>query len=136
MTAQNLNLSRLQTITSSFNNVGLAVGWDATTDSTGFSQNNTLFSGGGSLASFTNGPSTAADFVSLNVDVGTGPVSFTALYLIRPNGFAGEANLGINISSVASVPGPILGAGLPGLLLGLLGFGGWAWWRRNAPTPA
>jgi MYXO-CTERM domain-containing protein len=29
-----------------------------------------------------------------------------------------------------SVPGPVVGAGIPGLL-GMLGFGGFGWWRRR-----
>jgi len=28
------------------------------------------------------------------------------------------------------VPGPVVGAGIPGLL-GMLGFGGFGWWRRR-----
>jgi hypothetical protein len=33
------------------------------------------------------------------------------------------------------VPGPIVGAGLPGLL-GMLGFGGFKFWRRKKPQAA
>jgi hypothetical protein len=33
--------------------------------------------------------------------------------------------------SVASVPGPVVGAGLPGLLLGITGLVGWRLRRRN-----
>jgi hypothetical protein len=41
----------------------------------------------------------------------------------------GTSGYGGNIATLA-VPGPIVGAGLPGLL-GLLGFGGWSWKRRK-----
>jgi hypothetical protein len=41
----------------------------------------------------------------------------------------GTSGYGGNLST-AAVPGPIVGAGLPGLL-GMLGFGGWKWWRRR-----
>jgi len=59
-------------------------------------------------------------------------MSFTAQYTINPNGLGGQSNLGVNISDVSavSVPGPVVGAGIPGLL-GMLGFGGFGWWRRR-----
>jgi hypothetical protein len=41
----------------------------------------------------------------------------------------GTSGYGGNLA-VAPVPGPIVGAGLPGLL-GMLGFGSWKWWRRR-----
>src|SRR5262245_53659498 len=42
---------------------------------------------------------------------------------LQPDSFAMTSN-------IAAVPGPIVGAGLPGLL-GMLGFGGWHWGRRQ-----
>jgi len=51
-------------------------------------------------------------------------------YFLQVQGTAGDqAGYGGNFS-VAAVPGPIVGAGLPGLL-GMLGFGGFQFWRRR-----
>jgi hypothetical protein len=49
------------------------------------------------------------------------------IYTINSRG-AGQFNGGIDIS-VAAVPGPVVGAGLPGLIAGMFGIG--AWWRRR-----
>ena len=48
--------------------------------------------------------------------------SFTSAFLV--------ADLTYTFTPAAAVPGPIVGAGLPGLL-GLLGLGGFKFWRRR-----
>jgi hypothetical protein len=50
-----------------------------------------------------------------------------AIYTIHSVG-VGNLNGGIDIS-VAAVPGPVVGAGLPGLIAGMFGLGGW--YRRK-----
>jgi MYXO-CTERM domain-containing protein len=93
--------------------------------------NGVLFGGTMVFAQFL-GPSTGFDETTIINSEGSSVMSFTAQYTISPNGFGGQSNLGINISdpSAVSVPGPVVGAGIPGLL-GMLGFGGFGWWRRR-----
>jgi len=55
------------------------------------------------------------DLLSRGVEAGPGFVNY--VQVITPD-------------APVSVPGPIVGAGLPGLL-GMLGFGGYGWWRRR-----
>ena len=63
-----------------------------------------------------NGAAGSGVFTNI-ADLGLGPLtSFNVEYTINTNGILGEANLGINLSAV-SVPGPIVGAGLPGLVV-------------------
>src|SRR5215472_13423304 len=67
----------------------------------------------------------------VQADPGNGLYSVTARFTISANGVVGSTNITADIAFVAPdpVPGPIVGAGLPGLIFasgGLLG-----WWRRR-----
>jgi hypothetical protein len=84
------------------------------TDINGFTTGSTTFTG-----PVSNGHDT--DFLGFNL-----PGTFNASlhFDITTNGLAGESNTGAALAA-AAVPGPIVGAGLPGLVaaLGWLGFG-------------
>jgi hypothetical protein len=111
VTAQGLDTTGVQLVESDFDAVGLTTGWTAHLASF-FSPTNALF-GGTALAT--------ADFTGTDhstskgfFDLGPGPlVSYTAEYDITTNGVAGDSNLGVNITAV---PGPTLGAGIPGVV--------------------
>lgn len=114
---------------SGFTSVTLSNGWIATLQSlvdpgnanfTGNQIDQTTFTG--------TGVGTFAQTLFNTVDFGAGPFSLTAHYSIATNGI-GQANSGIQIGAVP-VPGPIVGAGLPGLL-GMLGLSGFQFWRRR-----
>jgi hypothetical protein len=104
----------LQTLVSGFDVTGITAGWTAhlSTDINGTTVGSHTF-----LGPLSNG--TDQDTFGFNL-----PGTFTASihFDIDNGGVSGEANTG---SALAAVPGPIVGAGLPGLLAGLsfLGLG-------------
>jgi hypothetical protein len=113
-----VGVTGLEALLSEFSVTGMTSGWSA--------QEQT-FVNGSPLAStpvFTTN-SAAADITAIaNI---TNPFVAEVRYTINSVG-SGAFNGGIDIS-VAAVPGPVVGAGLPGLL-SLIGFGG-VWWKRR-----
>jgi hypothetical protein len=115
----------LTALLSGFDATGLSAGW-TTTISTDI--NGTIIDSASFTGPISGGTDTA--FGAFNL-----PAMFNASvdFHIVTNG-VGAANLGGSLSA-APVPGPVVGAGLPGLL-GLLGFGGFKFWRRKKSQAA
>jgi hypothetical protein len=110
----------LQNFLSEFSVTNLTAGW--TTQLQTFVNSNPL-SDTGVLNAETTGIDMNA-FASA-----TNPLYAEVRYTINDvGGITGEFNGGIDIS-VAAVPGPVVGAGLPGFVA-MLAFGGWMWRRR------
>jgi hypothetical protein len=111
----------LSTLASGFDVTGISTGWTAaiSTDINGTTVGSHTFFG-----PLSNG--TDQDFLNFTL-----PSVFTASihFDISNGGVAGEANTGAALGAVA-VPGPIVGAGIPGILAAF-GMGGWAWRRRK-----
>ena len=92
VTAQNVNVDpnvNPQSITSSFDNVGLAAGWNAIEQTYVDPNNGVLFGGTTVFAQFL-GPSTGFDETTIINSEGSSVMSFTAQYTINPNGLGGH----------------------------------------------
>jgi hypothetical protein len=114
------------TVASGFDVTGISAGWSVaeSTDINGTIVGSHTFNGplsSGADTDFTNFNFTTPFFASIHFDVNN--------FIAGPGavGVAGESNTG---AAIAAVPGPIVGAGLPGLLAAF-GFGGWQWKRRR-----
>jgi hypothetical protein len=126
VTIGNINsLSGLQEFTSGFDAVGMANGWSVTDSTFANNTNFPVFCGNAlcatnellSTATFNTPPASGQNFTHIfDVSPTLAPFSsYTAEYDISANGNLGQSNLGISLSA-APVPGPIVGAGLPGLM--------------------
>jgi hypothetical protein len=121
--------------TSGFYVAGNTPGW-VVAELAYFDPANGLFGGSQSLGyAFFGaqwGPDNGSSNIHTPVTLGSGPYSVTERLMVSANGWGG-VNTAMTLfdppQPTAAVPGPIAGAGLPGLILasgGLLG-----WWRRR-----
>jgi len=131
ITAQGLNAplgTPLQVLSGLTQNL-LTTGW-TTTLSTFLSSTNMLFTG---TPLDSANLSTTMALASINpANTGTGPYSVTAEYQIFNHGFSGVSDATID---TVAVPGPIVGAGLPGLIAACGGLLALARRRRNKAAP-
>lgn len=110
----------LRALLSSFSVSGMTAGWSAREET--FINNNLLADTG----TFNQASDSA---FSTNSALLTNPFNAEVIYTINATG-TGRFNGGIDISN-AAVPGPLVGAGLPGVLAGFAMLG-LAWRRRRA----
>lgn len=110
--------------------ISMGAGW-STTMTVRVDQSNGLF--GGTLIdsdTFTAALPTPGQIEVYNITL-TAPYSITTEFDIHTSGISFvTSNNYVNVGPTAApVPGPVVGAGLPGLLIALLG--GWWLWRRR-----
>jgi len=106
----------------------LLLGGFTTTLSSFLSATNQIFTGT-ALSSSPFAASPAANAQTAFAPTGNGPYSVTAQYhIVNPLGGAGGANSNVN---VVGVPGPVVGAGLPGLFAACFGLAALVRRRRN-----
>jgi hypothetical protein len=87
------------------------------------------FNDGSSVPGLNFGGVVVGSFDTFSQTIATTPGSFYTLDFHYSNSFS-NAPSGLRVSEVAvSVPGPIVGAGLPGFLAACVGL--LAWWRRR-----
>ena len=111
--------------TSQFDVVGLTEGWEVESE-TLISLTNQLYLGAQLSSAFFNSPADAAGPFPVAFAVGATDFSVTGHFTIMTNGLAGGFNGGVDI---AAVPGPVVGAGIPGIIAA---FGGlYAFYRRR-----
>lgn len=116
--------SSLGGFASQFDVVGLTAGWDVTAE-TLFSSANALYAGTQLSTAFFNTPASGVGPL-LALGNAAGDFSVTGHFTINTHDIVGGFNGGVDI---AAVPGPLVGAGIPGLLA-LLG-GMYAFYRRR-----
>ena len=116
--------------TSQFDVVGLTEGWTVEFE-TLISLTNQLYLGTQLSSALFNQPADAAGPFPVAFAVGAGDFSVTGHFTIFTNNLAGGFNGGVDI---AAVPGPVVGAGIPGLVMA---FGGlYAFYRRRRQAAA
>lgn len=109
---------------STFSVSGLTAGWTAREQT---------FINGVQLADTGNFNTPSASASANTIRLETNPFTAGVRYTITSNGIGGF-NGGIDISGTAAVPGPVVGAGFPGLVA-LLG-GIWGWKKRRQSLTA